>query len=515
MNAQGALLLQACRLTVRYGDFIANEEVDIALAAGEVHAVLGENGAGKSTLMNVLIGLQKPSSGHLERDGKLLDFGGPKDATKAGVGMVHQHSMLVDRLSVVENVALGLATGAGRVPLKKLAAQLVALADESGFEVDPWAPVATLSPGARQRVEILKLLQRKARILILDEPTSVLAPHEVKPLLRILRGLARTGRAVVLITHKLGEVAEIADRITVLRAGRVVLCRPMRGADVHELAHCMMGDDIGAAASAAPTADADSAASSETLIEYRNAKVAPEDGSGSLDDLNLSVRGGEMVGVAGVDGNGQQALADVLAGLTPLRAGSIRLCGADVCTLNPRARRQLGLAYIPEDRHHTGLVLDLSVAENLRLHDFARKPWVSVLGRLRRKAMHHAARTAMSDYDIRARDTFQATRWLSGGNQQKIVLARELAGSPRVILVSQPCKGLDLNSTLAVHHALRAQRQQGAAILYISTEIDHLLDHCDRVVVLMRGRIVGEVGCGTRPRDELQARIAEWMAGAA
>lgn len=514
MSDPRVILLKALQLSVKYGEFMANDRVDLALAAGEVHAVLGENGAGKSTLMNVLIGLQKPSSGHLERKGQAVRFAGPGDATEARIGMVHQHSMLVDRLSVVENIALGLAGGMGRVPLKPLAVQLQVLAAESGFAVDPWVLVGTLSPGARQRVEILKLLQRQAEVLILDEPTSVLAPQEVKPLLQTLRRLADTGRAVVLITHKLGEVAEIADRITVLRSGRVVLSRAMSGANAQELAHCMMGSAAAASAQTEPAHPAP-AANAAWRMEYEDVTVPPAQGRASLEGLSLGVREGEIVGVAGVDGNGQQALADAMAGLASVASGRIRLCGTDVRPLSPRARRRLGLAYIPEDRHHTGLVLDLSVAENLRLHDFARKPWVSMLGRLRRKAMAQAARTAMVDYDIRARDASQAARWLSGGNQQKIVLARELAGAPLAIVVAQPCKGLDLLSTRAVHDALRAQRQRGAAILYISTELDHLLDHCDRVVVLTRGRIVGEVRCGAQPREQLQARIGEMMAGAA
>ncbi|MCW8209297.1 ABC transporter ATP-binding protein [Verminephrobacter aporrectodeae subsp. tuberculatae] len=514
MTSTPAIRLEAKQLTVRYGDFVANDRVDLALCAGEVHAVLGENGAGKSTLMNVLIGLQQPSGGQLERDGLPVRFMGPQDAAEARIGMVHQHSMLVERVSVVENIALGLQRGLGRVPLAELASQLQALAAESGFTVDPWAAVENLSPGERQRVEILKLLHRQAEVLILDEPTSVLAPQEVKPLLLTLRRLADAGRAIVLITHKLDEVAEVADRITVLRGGRVVVCRPMRGAQASELARCMVGSEAMDAAQPSP-ARTPALTRGDVVIAYDAVMVPPGEGRAPLQGVTLSVHQGEIVGVAGVDGNGQQALADALAGLVAPSAGHIRLCGTDVHPLSARARRNLGLAYIPEDRHHTGLVLDLSVAENLRLHDFQRRPWVSRIGRLRRQPMLQAGRVAMDQYDIKARDASQRTRWLSGGNQQKIVLARELSGSPRAIVVSQPCKGLDLLSTRAVHEALRAQQLQGAAILYISTELEHLLDHCDRIVVLSRGRITGEVGCGQLPKAEAQARIGELMAGAA
>lgn len=514
MTSRPVIRLEAKQLTVRYGEFVANDRVDLALRAGEVHAVLGENGAGKSTLMNVLIGLQQPSGGHLERDGRPVRFAGPQDATAAHIGMVHQHSMLVERLSVVENIALGLNQGLGRVPLAELASQLQALATESGFTVDPWAEVGALSPGERQRVEILKLLQRQAEVLILDEPTSVLAPQEVRPLLQTLRRLADAGRAIVLITHKLDEVAEVADRITVLRAGRVVMCRPMRGAQASELARCMVGSEVVDDAPP-PQANASQRTHGNVMMAYDDVKVPPDEGRAPLQGVTLSVCEGEIVGVAGVDGNGQQALADAIAGLTTLSAGRVSLCGTDVRKLGARARRDLGLAYIPEDRHHTGLVLDLSVAENLRLHDFQGRPWVNWLGQLRRKAMLQAGRVAMGQYDIRAREATQQARWLSGGNQQKIVLARELAGSPRAIVVSQPCKGLDLLSTRAVHEALHAQRLKGAAILYISTELEHLLDHCDRIVVLSRGRITGEVLCGQQAKAEVQARIGELMAGTA
>jgi len=512
MNVLPMIRLEAKDLTVKYGDFLANDRVNLALRAGEVHAVLGENGAGKSTLMNVLIGLQQPSGGHLERDGREVRFAGPQDATTARIGMVHQHSMLVEQLSVVDNVALGLERGLGRVPLKRLSAELSAIADQYGFEVDPWAEVSTLSPGERQRVEILKLLHRQAEVLILDEPTSVLAPQEVRPLLHALRRLADGGRSVVLITHKLAEVAEVADCITVLRAGRVVLQRPMQGADATELAHCMVGSE----AQAKPQTEGSEirVPFGEPVIAYEGVKVAAAAGRAPLEGVDLTVRAGEIVGVAGVDGNGQQALADCLAGLSSVTQGRLALHGQDVRKLSVRVRRQLGLAYIPEDRHHTGLVLDLSVADNLRLHDYRRRPWASLLGRLNRKGILAAGREAMQAHDIRARSASQQARWLSGGNQQKIVLARELTGAARAIVVSQPCKGLDLLSTRAVHDALQAQRRKGAGVLYISTELEHLLDQCDRIAVLSRGRIVGEVHCTGHNRADAHARIGELMAGA-
>ncbi|MDZ4129676.1 MAG: ABC transporter ATP-binding protein [Hydrogenophaga sp.] len=501
-------LLEARGITVRYGDFVANDGIDLKLQGGQIHAVLGENGAGKSTLMNVLCGLQWPAVGELLVRGREVRFSNPADATASGIGMVHQHGMLVERMTVVENVVLGTGKGLSGMDLVAQAERLSAISRRAGLGVEPFARVQDLSPGERQRVEILKLLHRDAHIIILDEPTSVLAPLEIQPFLKLLRTLADEGRAVVLITHKLDEVVQVAEMITVLRGGRVVASRPLDDASTRELAELMMGT------ASAPMAQRSVMPLSDVIgIELQGVSVKPSQGSTGLREASLAVHAGEIVGVAGVDGNGQHALAEAIAGLLPVESGQLHIRGVNVKAHNAVRRRALGFAYLPEDRHHTGLVLDLSVAENIALHDFKKPPLASRLGLLRRKHMQLRAEEAVRKHDIRLRSVEQQVRWLSGGNQQKVILARELRSSPKAMVVSQPCKGLDVAATRAVHEALFAEREKGAAILYISTELDHLMATCDRVVVMLRGQIVGNVVMGRAASSEQLAQIGRLMAG--
>lgn len=501
-------LLEARGITVRYGDFVANDGVDLRLLGGQIHAVLGENGAGKSTLMNVLCGLQLPAAGEILVRGREVRFSKPFDATASGVGMVHQHGMLVERMTVVENVVLGTGSGMAGVDLVAQADRLSAISKRVGLGVEPFAQVQDLSPGERQRVEILKLLHRDAHIIILDEPTSVLAPLEIQPFLKLLRTLAEEGRTVVLITHKLDEVVQVAEMITVLRGGRVVASQPLADASTHELAELMMGT------ASAPMAQRSAMPTTDVIgIELQGVSVKPSHGSIGLHEASLAVHAGEIVGVAGVDGNGQHALAEAIAGLLPVQSGQLHIRGVNVKAHSAVRRRALGFAYLPEDRHHTGLVLDLSVAENIALHDFKKPPLASRLGLLRRKQIHLRAEEEVREHDIRVRSVEQQVRWLSGGNQQKVILARELRSSPKAMVVSQPCKGLDVAATRAVHQALFTEREKGAAILYISTELDHLMATCDRVIVMLRGQIVGNVVMGCAASSEQLAQIGRLMAG--
>lgn len=503
------LLLEASGITVRYGDFVANHDVRLSLRRGEIHAVLGENGAGKTTLMNVLAGLQKPSSGRLMRNGAELTLHSPADAIAAGIGMVHQHSMLVERMTVVENVVLGRHAGLQSLGLKEEAAQLTELSTRAGLGVEPLATVSTLSPGERQRVEILKLLRCNANIIILDEPTSVLAPLEIAPFLTLLRNLAASGRAIVLITHKLDEVVQVAHTITVLRAGKVVANRPLADADTRELAELM----VGSAASYHVRRSPGHTGQATKAIDIQGLEVPDNGGTTGIRKTSLHVCAGEILGIAGVDGNGQHALALTIAGLQQASAGTVQICGIDITHKNVGQRREMGLAYLPEDRHHTGLVLDLSVAENIALHDFRKAPLASRWGLLRRREITERGKRAVDAQDIRLRSLDQQVRWLSGGNQQKVVLARELASSPRALVVEQPCKGLDVSATLAVHTALMAEREKGTAVLYISTELEHLMETCDRIVVMSRGKIAGEITLGNSPANEQLAMIGRLMAG--
>ncbi len=485
-RGQEQLLVEMRDIRKRFPGVVANDRVDFDLRAGEIHALLGENGAGKTTLMRILYGLEDPDDGEIRLDGRRVRIATPADAIRLGIGMVHQHFTLVPTMTVLENIVLGLASP--REPFLDLTGahrRVDALSRSLGFEVPPDARVSQLSVGEQQRIELLKALYRDIRVLILDEPTAVLTPGEVQGLFQLLQDLAGRGLGVVLITHKLREALEVASRITVLRQGRRVATMPSREVTDRTLAAMMIGRELPQFEKSRPKAG-------DPLLVVERVSARGDRGLPAVRDLTLTVRGGEIVGIAGVDGNGQQELAQVLAGLRSLSSGRVILGGHEITALGSGARRRLGLGLIPEDRHRTGLAPDLSLQENAVLHVHAAPP-CGRTGIASHSGAAQYTRQLMEAYDIRAVGCDVPVRTLSGGNQQKLVLARELALSPSVLVAVQPTRGLDVAATEFVHSRLLDARTQGRAVLLISTDLDEVLALSDRIVVLHGGRIVGEM----------------------
>jgi ABC-type uncharacterized transport system ATPase subunit len=480
---------------------VANDGIDLAVAKGEVHALLGENGAGKSTLMNVLFGLYHADAGEILVDGQPARFHGPRDAVAAGLGMVHQHFMLIPRFTVAENVILG-SEGASTLYLDRDAAnrRVAALSEGFGLRIDPRALVADLPVGVQQRVEILRALYQGARTLILDEPTALLTPQEIEDLYGVLRRLQAEGGTIVFITHKLREVAAVSDRVTVIRRGRTVGTRRTRDTTAAELAELMVGREVVLRVERPP------AHPGEPLLVAEGLTATGARGEPALRGLNLTVRQGEIVGVCGVEGNGQAELVEVLAGLRRPDAGRVLLKGRDVTGADPNALRRAGLSYIPEDRHNRGLVLDFSLAENVLLGNVDQEPF-SRGGRIDREATREITQRLMERFDVRAPSPATPARSLSGGNQQKLIVARELHREPDALLAVQPTRGLDVGAIEFVHRRLVAERDQGRGVLLISFDLDEILDLSDRILVLFQGRIVGEFASGRVSRTELGLRM--------
>ncbi len=490
LGAAGAPRLRLVDINKHFGSLKANDHISLDVMPGEVMCLLGENGAGKTTLMNIAYGLYRADSGHIEIDGSPVTIRSPHEAIRHGVGMVHQHFMLVPPLTVTENVILGtrplFARRSVLSDMKGIEKEIDAVAVRYGLKVDPAARVADLSVGEQQRVEIIKALYRGVNLLILDEPTAVLTPQETTDLFRTLRTLTVAGLSIIFITHKLNEVMAAADRVTVLRDGRVVGQRPIRETNPHELAEMMVGRDV------KMTFDKPPAASGEDMLALDGVTVEGDDGRLLLDDLSLTVRKGEIVGIAGVDGNGQTELALAIAGLARLKSGHVRLAGRDVTGQSPHAIIQAGLRHIPEDRHTEGLVLDFTVADNLVLKRYNQPPFTRS-GVLRPGAILEYAARVIKTFDVRTRSVSSKTSELSGGNQQKVVLGREIDQDPVVLIAAQPTRGLDVGATEYIHSALLAQRQRGVAILLISTELEEIMALSDRIAVIYEGRIVGEL----------------------
>jgi simple sugar transport system ATP-binding protein len=494
-------------IVVRFGQVVANDHIHFELAAGEVHALLGENGAGKTTLMRVLAGLVHPDEGRIEVEGKVADLRSATDAARLGIGMVHQHFMLIPTLSVAENVSIGLRSAGYPFPkFRRVAEDLRELGDRYGLAVDPAAKVGGMTVGAQQRVEILKALYRGARILVLDEPTAVLTPQESAGLFEVVRGLVAEGTSVVFISHKLNEVMALSDRVTVLRAGRAVATMSASETTAHELAVLMVGRELTPkTVEARPRPNAEGVA-----LATEGLAVADDRGLRKVDDVSLEVRAGEILGLAGVDGNGQQELCDAILGLRKVLAGEILLVGSPVTTLSLADRLRVGLALVPEDRQHTGVVLDLNVAENAVVELVGMPPY-SRAGWLKFDAIDELADRLIAEYDIRCSGRKQQVRTLSGGNQQKLVLGREMFRDPVALVAMQPTRGLDVGATEQIHERLLGLREQGAGILLVSTELEEILALSDRIVVIYEGRLMGEVD-----RRHLDvARLGLLMAGKA
>jgi simple sugar transport system ATP-binding protein len=482
-------LLELKGITKRFPGVVANDSVDFDLRQGEVHALLGENGAGKSTLMNVLYGLYRPDEGEILMRGEPVALHSPNDAIELGIGMVHQHFMLIPVMTVAENIVLASEPTTAGVLLDQRTAEREAgeLAQSFGFALDPGARVQDITVGQQQRVEIVKALYRKADILILDEPTAVLTPQEADELFRILATLKREGMSIIFISHKLNEVLEIADRITVLRRGKAVETLPAAGATEASLAKLMVGREVLLRVEKQP------ATPGEALLQVQDLHVRDERGIERVRGISLEVRAGEIVGIAGVDGNGQSELIDAITGLLKIDAGKVLVEGRDVTGENAREHFELGVGHIPQDRQHRGLVLDFSVAENIGLHDFRTAPNAR-FGWLYPARLVERAKRLIAEFDVRGGDPQTPAGSLSGGNQQKVILAREIDRDPRVLVAAQPTRGLDVGAIEFLHARLIEERDQGRAILLISLELDEIISLSDRILVLYEGRIVGEYG---------------------
>jgi ABC-type uncharacterized transport system ATPase subunit len=482
-------VLELRGITKRFPAVVANDRVDFDLRRGEVHALLGENGAGKSTLMNVLYGLLQPDEGEIVLKGEAVRLHSPKDAIRRGIGMVHQHFMLIPVMTVAENIVLAQEPTTGGILLDERAAvrRVEYLSEAFKFSIDPHARVEDISVGQEQRVEILKALFRNADILILDEPTAVLTPQEAVELFTILRTLKREGMSIIFISHKLNEVLDVADRISVLRRGRMIDTLPREGATEEGLARLMVGRDV------LLRVDKTATKPGETLLEVDDLRVRDARGLEAVRGVSLSVRSGEIVGIAGVDGNGQTELIDAITGLAHVESGRVVVDGRDVTNAGSRDCLDAGAGHIPEDRHRRGLVLDFSLAENVALHDYDREPQAR-LGWLFPRRLVERARRLLAEFDVRGGAPQTRAAALSGGNQQKVVVAREVDRNPKVLIAAQPTRGLDVGAIEFVHRRLVKERDDGRAILLVSLELDEVLGLSDRILVMYEGRIVGEWG---------------------
>jgi general nucleoside transport system ATP-binding protein len=481
-----APLLELKGITKQFPGVLANDRIDLDLHKGEVHALLGENGAGKSTLMNILYGLYHPDEGEIRVNGEPIRISSPRDAIDRGIGMVHQHFMLIPVMTVAENIVLATEPRTGPFIDMEGAKQRVRdLSQRYGLAVDPDAKIQAITVAQQQRVEILKALYRGARILILDEPTAVLTPQESQELFEIIRSLKEQGESVIFITHKLNEVLEIADRISVLRRGKRVDTVPREGATEEALARLMVGREVLLRVEKKPAEPGD------VLLHVEGLQVFDDRGLEACRGVGFEVRKSEIVGIAGVDGNGQSELIDALTGLRKPAAGRITVLGKDITGASTDDRLHEGLGHIPEDRQRRGLVLDFTLAENIALHDFDEAPY-SRLGWLYPRRMVANARRLLQEFDVRGGGPQTAASSLSGGNQQKVILAREVSRAPQVLIAAQPTRGLDVGAIEFIHRRLIEQRDAGRGILLVSFELDEILSLSDRILVLYEGQIVGE-----------------------
>lgn len=488
-------------ITKRFGPLVANDHIDLVVEEGHIHALLGENGAGKSTLMNVLYGLYDPDEGEILLDGKPVKFNGPGDAVAAGIGMVHQHFMLVPVFTVAESIALGYepTKKAGLLDIKKAREIVREVSQKFGFDLDPDALIEDLPVGAQQRVEIVKALSRDAKVLILDEPTAVLTPQETDELMAIMKQLAASGTSIVFITHKLREVRAVSDDITVIRRGAVV-GEASPTATEAELATLMVGRPV------MMRVDKQPAQPGEIGLELRDVSVLNDADIPVLSHVDLQVRRGEVLAIAGVQGNGQTELAEAILGLEPIAEGSILLDGTDISGRKVRANLESGIGFVPEDRSKDGIIASFSIADNLILDQYRNAPFAS--GPLMKgNAVVQNAKEKVEEYDVRLTSIHDAISTLSGGNQQKVVVARELSRDLRLLVVNQPTRGVDVGSIEFIHKRIIEERDSGTPILLVSSELDEVVALADRIAVMYRGRIIGVVPADTS-RDVLGLMMA-------
>ena len=496
--------LEMKNIVKRFPGVLANNNVSLTIQSGEIHALLGENGAGKSTLMQILYGFHSMDSGEILIDGERVHLGSPKDAIALGIGMVHQEFMLVRRFSVVENTVLGLHEGGALLDLQRASDKLKELSNRHGLALDPAAEVGSLPIGVQQRVEILKLLYRDARLLILDEPTAVLTPQEKDQLFAVLRKLREDGRSVILVTHKLAEIMEIADRVTVMRDGQVVATRAIGSTSGQELTRLMVGREVNL------RADKSDQKPGVPILQIEGLRVQDESGHEKVRGLSLEVRAGEILGIAGVDGNGQSELAEAVMHLREIESGRVLLNGADVTRLTVALHRTMGISYVPADRRHVGSVTEMSVADNAIL-GLQRKYTRGMLRGI--SAARESAVGLVARFGIRTAGIDFAAGKLSGGNLQKLILGREIMSGPTALIVEQPTRGLDVGAVEAVWGELLRARQEGKAILLISAELEELLNLADRIAVMFRGHIMGVVDAAGASVEEIGVMMAGIPAG--
>jgi general nucleoside transport system ATP-binding protein len=494
-------MIELRNITKRFGDVLANDRVSFSVAPGTIHSIVGENGAGKSTAMRIAYGFYTADSGEILIDGQVREIRTPHDAIALGIGMVHQHFMLLEPMTVVENIVLGSEPGGPvTLDLKKAVADIRQLSDEFKLAVDPNATIETLSVGQQQRVELLKALYRHAQLLILDEPTAVLTPQEVEEFFIILRRMREQGKTIVIITHKLSEVLAISDDVTVMRDGRVVGNLKTSETNAAELARLMVGREV------LLRVEKPDAKPGAAVLEIRGLTILGRDGQKRVENVSFEIRAGEIVGIAGVEGNGQTELIEALAGLIPGShiSGSIVFAGRDITVTDVRKRKELGIAHVPEDRHRRGLLLDFSLAENTILGVHYRKPAVSGGGvLLDQKGIQKRTEQVIRDFDVRPPNPLLPARALSGGNQQKLIIGREFELPPKLLLVSQPTRGVDIGAIEFIHRKIVALRDAGCAVLLVSAELEEVTALSDRLLVIHNGAIVGEVDPKTTSNEEI------------
>lgn len=486
-------------ITKRFGAVTANKGINLNIPANTIHSIVGENGAGKSTIMKILYGFYTADDGEIWVDGERRDIRNPHNAIALGLGMVHQHFMLVPPMTVLENIVLGAEPGnAAKIDFKQAEEQINKLSKDFGFDLDPHKRIEQLSVGQQQRVEVLKALYRGARILILDEPTAVLTPQEVEEFFKILRAMKAQGKTIIIITHKLNEVLLLSDNVTVMRDGQVIGETATNQTSARELARMMVGRDV------LLRVEKPEAKPKDVVLSVRNLTAGSK-----LNDVSFDVRAGEIVGIAGVEGNGQTELIEVLAGLQRAGGGGVSLNGNDITKCSARQVKELGIAHIPEDRHARGLLLEFNLADNTILGTQSRKPPATSVGLLDEKAVFEKAARLIRDFDVRPPNAALPARALSGGNQQKLIIGREFDLHPKLLLVSQPTRGVDIGAIEFIHRKLVELRDAGAAILLVSAELEEVLSLSDRVLVMFQGRIVGQVD----PQKVEQEEIGCLMTG--
>lgn len=496
-------VIEMLNIRKEFPGIVANDNINLQVKKGEIHALLGENGAGKSTLMNVLFGLYQPEKGEIRVRGEKADITDPNVANDLGIGMVHQHFMLVDTFTVTENIVLGSEPRKGAtIDIKRAEKEVQELSERYGLNVDPRAKIRDISVGMQQRVEILKTLYRGADILIFDEPTAVLTPQEIKELIDIMQSLVNEGKSIILITHKLKEIMEVCDRCTVIRKGQGIGTVDVSDTNPTELASLMVGREVSFSTEKTP------ADPKETFLTIRDLRVKDGRGVEMVKGLNLDVKAGEIVGIAGVDGNGQSELIEAITGLRKSESGSIQLHEKVITNLTPRKVTQSGVSHIPQDRHKFGLVLDFPIGENIVLQSYYKEPF-SKKGVMNFKNIYQKAKELIDQYDVRTPDAYTKARALSGGNQQKAIIAREVDRSPDLIIAAQPTRGLDVGAIEFIHKKLIEERDKGRAVLLLSFELEEIMNLSDRIAVMFDGQIVEQV----KPEDTTEQGLGLLMAG--